>query len=199
MFTENEFAASIGYTPSAVGSTGYTGPIGATGATGYTGPAGAASATGATGYTGPAGAAGATGPTGYTGYTGAAGATGDTGPAGDGYTTGVKVYRASLTQAGGAAPSATVMDNSLGGTVVWARTSKGVYTGTLNGAFAGARLLQISGVHRAASDLASAVIVRTSDNVVTITTRAITIQSQESGVQDDVLNATGVEIAVNDA
>lgn len=48
----------------------------------------------------------------------------------------VKVYRALLAQSGASAPTATVLENSLGGTVVWTRTGAGVYLATLTGAFA---------------------------------------------------------------
>lgn len=46
-----------------------------------------------------------------------------------------KVYTALLTQTGTNAPTATVLENTLGGTVVWTRTSTGTYAGTLSGAF----------------------------------------------------------------
>lgn len=46
-----------------------------------------------------------------------------------------KVYKALLTQAGTDAPVATVLENTLGGTVVWSRTAIGEYIGTLVGAF----------------------------------------------------------------
>jgi hypothetical protein len=52
-------------------------------------------------------------------------------PAGVGY----KVYTALLSQNGTNAPIATVLENTLGGTVVWSRASTGVYTGTLAGTF----------------------------------------------------------------
>ncbi len=45
------------------------------------------------------------------------------------------VYRALLTQVGTAAPTAIVLENSLGGTPVWSRSSDGVYLATLTGAF----------------------------------------------------------------
>src|SRR5688500_2623877 len=45
------------------------------------------------------------------------------------------VYAALLTQSGTSAPVATVLENTLGGTVVWARSAGGIYTGTLAGAF----------------------------------------------------------------
>lgn len=48
---------------------------------------------------------------------------------------GVKVYRALLTQTSTNAPVATVLGNTLGGTVVWTYNEVGLYTGTLAGAF----------------------------------------------------------------
>ena len=46
-----------------------------------------------------------------------------------------KVYTALLTQTGTNAPTATVLENTLGGTVVWSRNNVGVYLATLNGSF----------------------------------------------------------------
>lgn len=48
---------------------------------------------------------------------------------------GYLVYTALLTQSGTDAPVATVLQNTLGGTVVWTRNGVGDYTGTLTGAF----------------------------------------------------------------
>lgn len=48
---------------------------------------------------------------------------------------GYKVYTALLNQTGTDAPVATVLENTLGGTVVWTRFSIGEYRGTLAGAF----------------------------------------------------------------
>lgn len=48
---------------------------------------------------------------------------------------GVKIYRALLTQTGTDAPVATVLENTLGGTLVWTRSQAGNYVGTLAGAF----------------------------------------------------------------
>lgn len=48
---------------------------------------------------------------------------------------GVKVYRATLSQTGTSSPTATVLVNTLGGTVVWTRSSAGSYLATLAGAF----------------------------------------------------------------
>lgn len=46
-----------------------------------------------------------------------------------------KVYAALLTQTGTSAPIATVLQNTLGGTVVWSRVAVGTYLATLTGAF----------------------------------------------------------------
>lgn len=46
-----------------------------------------------------------------------------------------RVYRALLTQSGTNAPVATVLENTLGGTVVWTRNQTGQHLGTLAGAF----------------------------------------------------------------
>jgi len=46
-----------------------------------------------------------------------------------------KVYTALLTQSGTDAPVATVLQNTLGGTVVWTRFAQGIYYGTLAAAF----------------------------------------------------------------
>jgi len=45
------------------------------------------------------------------------------------------VYTALLTQSGTDAPVANVLENTLGGTVVWARDNAGSYTATLSNAF----------------------------------------------------------------
>lgn len=59
------------------------------------------------------------------------------------------VYTALLTQTGTDAPVATVLENTLGGTVVWTRESEGVYHGTLSGAFTSMRtVLSILGGYR---------------------------------------------------
>lgn len=46
-----------------------------------------------------------------------------------------KVYTALLTQTGTNAPTAVVLENTLGGTIVWARVGTGAYSATLTGAF----------------------------------------------------------------
>jgi len=46
---------------------------------------------------------------------------------------GYKVYVASLIQTGTAAPVATVLQNTTGGTFIWSRTSAGQYKATISG------------------------------------------------------------------
>jgi len=46
-----------------------------------------------------------------------------------------KVYTALITQASTSAPTVTVLENTLGGTLVWSRGDVGVYLATLSGAF----------------------------------------------------------------
>lgn len=46
-----------------------------------------------------------------------------------------KVYTALLTQSGTSAPTVTVLENTLAGSITWARTASGQFTGTLSGAF----------------------------------------------------------------
>lgn len=48
---------------------------------------------------------------------------------------GYLVYTALLSQSGTDAPVATVLENTLGGTVVWTRANVGEYVGTLAGVF----------------------------------------------------------------
>lgn len=45
------------------------------------------------------------------------------------------VYTALLSQSGTDAPVATVLENTLGGEVVWSRSNTGIYYGTLTGIF----------------------------------------------------------------
>lgn len=54
-----------------------------------------------------------------------------------------KKYTALISQSGTSAPTATVLENTLGGTVVWTRTSTGIYVGTLTGAFAASKTVAL--------------------------------------------------------
>lgn len=56
------------------------------------------------------------------------------------YLRGYKVYKAIITQAGGSAPTATVLENTIG-SVTWSRISDGLYRLNLTGAFPQAKTL----------------------------------------------------------
>ena len=58
---------------------------------------------------------------------------------------GTKVYTALLTQTSTNAPVATVLENSLGATVTWTRSSAGQYVATCTGAFTSGKTLVFIG------------------------------------------------------
>lgn len=106
-------------------------------------------------------------------------------------TVGTKIYRALVTQATTAAPSATVLENGLGGTVVWARSSTGTYTATLTGAFtADKTFIMQPGEAGTIAAIKNVIASRTSANVVTVTTGA------GGTLEDSVLSAFPIEIIV---
>lgn len=101
-----------------------------------------------------------------------------------------KVYVANTNQTGTAAPTATVLDNTLPqGTPVLARTGAGVYTVTLTGAFTSGKTVLITGTCPTAGATISA--VRTSANVITITT-----SNASNAAADALLADTLLEIRV---
>lgn len=111
---------------------------------------------------------------------------------------GIKVYRALLTQASTAAPSATVLENTLGGTVVWARSVAGVYTATLSGAFTSNKTVAEcpANVWSGSTTLNANYLVHTSANVLTLTTVVTDVGVPASDAADDLLNATKIEVLV---
>lgn len=103
----------------------------------------------------------------------------------------VKTYRALVSQSGTAAPTATVLENSLGGTVVWARSSTGTYTATLTGAFTSAKtFIQHPGEAGTIAALKNVLGSRTSADVVTFTT------GSGGTLEDSVLSTYSVTIFV---
>jgi hypothetical protein len=103
----------------------------------------------------------------------------------------VKTYRALVTQATTAAPTAAVLENSLGGTLVWARGSAGTYTATLTGAFTSDKtFIMQPGETGTIAAIKNVIAVRTSDNVVTVTTGA------GGTLEDSVLSSFPIEILV---
>lgn len=96
-------------------------------------------------------------------------------------------YVALLSQTGTDAPVATVLENTLGGTVVWTRNDAGDYTGTLAGVFTENKtaLLPIP------ASTNFAYMQRASDNAITLLT-----YTPEASSTDDALSSSFVEIRV---
>lgn len=108
--------------------------------------------------------------------------------------TGVKRYVALLTQTGTNAPVATVLENSLGGTVVWTYDGVGGYSGTLSGAFPENKTwISIPrSCLGADSNISSVVGIRFSDNVISLTSGNPSNQEPSN----DVMNNWPIEIRV---
>jgi hypothetical protein len=102
---------------------------------------------------------------------------------------GTAVYDAVLAQAGTAAPTATIHENTLGGTPTLGRTSAGIYTITLTGKFTVSKtLIQVTVDAGATAVIAR--VAHTSANVVTISTYT------EAGVAADLVGNINVSIKV---
>jgi hypothetical protein len=94
---------------------------------------------------------------------------------------GVKRYVVLLSQSGEDDPTAIVLENSLGGTVVWTRSSAGSYVGTLNGVFTVNKTWIIAATH----GLSGVGAAPGSVNAVTVQTDG-----------DDALDGNAIEIRV---
>ena len=104
---------------------------------------------------------------------------------------GVKVYRALLTQTSNTAPVATVLENSFGAALVWSISSTGTYTATLTGAFTSAKtFIMQPGETGTIAAIKNVLAVRTSDNVVTVTT------GSGGTLENAVLSSYPIEILV---
>lgn len=99
-----------------------------------------------------------------------------------------KVYTALLTQTDTLAPVATVLENTLGGKVVWARASAGSYTAKLTGAFLASKLFipNYRIYYPEAGDIISISIDRYDDDTLQIIT---TINADQ---QDGLLGYVGI-------
>lgn len=117
-----------------------------------------------------------------------------------GTTNGVKVYRALLTQTGTDAPVATVLANTLGGTVEWYYDGTGQYTATLTGVFlAGKTCLPSVGTVTALDGITTVVVTafyRVDDDNVRLQTAIADIAVGTLTLSDGQLTGTYVEILV---
>jgi hypothetical protein len=103
---------------------------------------------------------------------------------------GYKVYTALLTQTGTDAPVVTVLENTLGGEVVWTRTAQGTYFGTLSETFLDDKTLVLVTTSGASNDY----MVRAGQNSID----DIVVQTNDiDGIlSDEGLFKTSIEIRI---
>ena len=107
------------------------------------------------------------------------------------YSLGYTVYTALITQAGAAAPVATVLQNTTGGTIVWTRNSTGRYVATISGT-------------TYTNDKTTVLVTSGGNNdnilrpIITATTAIdwYNIDSSDNAVSDTIAETTTVEIRV---
>ena len=107
------------------------------------------------------------------------------------YSLGYTVYTALITQAGAAAPVATVLQNTTGGTIVWTRNSTGRYVATISGT-------------TYTNDKTTVLVTSGGNNdnilrpIITATTAIdwYNIDSSDNNVSDTIAETTTVEIRI---
>ena len=100
-----------------------------------------------------------------------------------------KVYTALLSQSGTSAPTATVLENTLGGTVVWTRSSTGLYNGTLTGIFTASKTVFFINQGNGASRLSG---YRPDTNTVQV----VSMNAYLNEFADNSINNASIEIRV---
>jgi hypothetical protein len=106
------------------------------------------------------------------------------------------VYTALLTQSGTNAPVATVLENTLGGTVVWSRDVAGIYVATLSGAFPANKTTPISQREQQSADNVDDIPQWLTGLRLTDNTYGLNTGNFDSGLSDSVLNGAFIEIRV---
>jgi hypothetical protein len=107
----------------------------------------------------------------------------------------IKVYKALLTQSGTDAPVATVLQNTLGGTLVWGYNNVGVYTATLSGTFIDEKWSLIQGSGNTSS-LASLWAYRNTDNEIFVETYDLGNVGGGFNLVNDILTSQYIQIEV---
>lgn len=108
------------------------------------------------------------------------------------------VYIALLTQSGSDAPTAIIIENTFPDTIIWHRTSSGIYTATLTGAFSLPTTIPFIYPNRVCSidEWYSFSIYYTVFNTLSIVTTIQDFTVPNLGYADGILNYTPVEIRV---
>jgi len=104
---------------------------------------------------------------------------------------GYTVYTALITQAGTAAPVATVLQNTTGGTIAWTRNSTGRYVATISGANFTANKTAVIVTSGGNSDMILRPVVSS-----TTTVDWYNIDSSDNAVSDVISATTTVEIRI---
>ena len=112
-----------------------------------------------------------------------------------GKTNGVGVYRALLTQSGVGAPTATVLENTLGATPTFSYVTVGQYDIAIAGNFAPAKTFAMIGVGQTADSLTSPIYVGIGSITTPSSLRIFSVDAGGNGFDDELLN-TPVEIRV---
>ncbi len=111
-----------------------------------------------------------------------------------------KVYRALLTQTGTDAPVATVLENTLGGTVVWAYADGGRYTAALIGAFPAAKtclpMVNATATMDGTDSVKTTSFMRTGDDELLLETARLDPVAGSLTFTNSVLSGAYVEILV---
>ena len=101
-----------------------------------------------------------------------------------------KVYKALITQEGTADPTVIVLENTLGGEVVWDRISAGEYTATLEGAFIEGKTVCIPPVSCINDCIGG--MERNNDDQIRLATQTLGVRTSE----DELLYNSYLEIQV---
>ena len=99
-----------------------------------------------------------------------------------------KVYTALLSQTSTNAPVATVLENTLGGTVIWTRAGTGTFLATLNGVFIANKTISFITTQGASAQLGVDVETSLPDQII--------VTKMFGGVLNDGLGLTSFEIRV---
>jgi hypothetical protein len=105
-----------------------------------------------------------------------------------------KVYSALITQSGTDAPTVTVLQNTLGGTIVWERADVGDYTGTLVGAFPANKTFCING--GVSINGGQMYLSRTSNDLINMYSYLINFDDLAFPTSDNVIQGSSIEIRV---
>lgn len=114
----------------------------------------------------------------------------------DNITPSYKIYRALLTQVGTAAPTAVVLENTVG-TIIWTRVANGSYRGTLSGVFLAGKVFSTGSVLNTTIDSSRLIlsIDRETDNSILLTGYDV---SNLSSNLDGLLENASIEILIFD-